>query len=287
MPRIAYVNGRYVPHVDAKVHIEDRGFQLSDGIYEVIAIRGGYPIDLAPHLVRLDRSLRELRIAMPVATNVLKMILGEVVRRNGIDEGIVYLQITRGVARRDHAFPVKSSRSLVITARRHKLPTEATFEKGVAVVTAPDLRWRRCDIKSVGLLANALGKQTAKEAGAYEAWLVNPDGFVTEGSSSNAWIVTANGDVGTHPGNNDILSGVTRKAVIDVATKLRYKVVERPFTVAEALTAAEAFLTSTTSFLMPVLRIDGKTISSGKPGPISRRLWRAYVDSLATRIKPW
>ncbi|MFN3075744.1 MAG: D-amino-acid transaminase [Alphaproteobacteria bacterium] len=287
MSRIAYVNGRYVPHFRAMVHIEDRGCQLSDGVYEVMAVRDGAPIDLGPHLERLNRSLREIRIEGPVVRGVLATVMREMVWRNRITEGILYLQITRGVAKREHAFPTMTDRSLVVTARRHKLPTEAALEKGISVISVPDTRWYRCDIKAIGLLPNVLGKQTAKEAGAFEAWMVRENGHVSEGTSSNAWIVTPSGELVTHPAGPAILSGITREAVLEVAATLKLPLVERPFTVAEAQAAAEAFLTSTTNFVMPVIRIDGRPVGSGKPGPITRKLWHGYVARLDRGANSW
>lgn len=288
MHRVAYVNGLYVPHSDAKVHIEDRGYQLADGVYEVIALTGGKPVDLGPHLDRLDRSLKALRIEWPMARSSMVVVLREIARRNGIDDGIVYLQVGRGVSRREHAFPAGNIRSsIVVTARRHKLPTDETFEKGVAVVTTPDLRWRRCDIKTVGLLPNVLGKQFAKESGAFEAWMTDDQGRVTEGTSSNAWIVAASGELLTHPDETTILNGITRSAVLGLARREGLKVAERPFTLAEAKAAAEAFITSTTSFVLPVVRIDGKMVGKGKPGPVTRTLRRAYLAALADGAARW
>src|SRR5712692_3675828 len=197
MSRIAYVAGQYLPHRQAAVHIEDRGYQFADGVYEVIAVVGGHLVDEAPHLARLHRSLAELRIAPPMADAALKIVIREVVRRNGVDTGIVYIQVTRGVAPREHAFPKAAKPSLVVTARRSRPPDPRLGRAGIAVITIPDLRWQRCDIKSIALVPNVLGKQQAREAGAYEAWQVDRDGLVTEGTSTNAWIVTADNAVVT------------------------------------------------------------------------------------------
>ncbi|MEO5374915.1 MAG: D-amino-acid transaminase [Alphaproteobacteria bacterium] len=288
MHRIAYVNGLYVPHGEARVHIEDRGFQLADGVYELIALKGGRPIDLGPHLDRLGRSLKALRIDWPMERSALKIVLREVVRRNGIGDGIVYIQVTRGVARRDHAFPGTPIRSsLVVTSRRQTLPGDEVFERGVSVVTTPDLRWKRCDIKSVGLLPNVLGKQFARESGAFEAWLVDSSGHVTEGTSSNAWIVTPGGDIVTRQEDWAILNGITRKAVLGLVRGHGMRLVERPFTVVEAKAAPEAFITSTTSFVLPVVRIDGKTVGKGAPGPMTRKLRQAYLVALADGAASW
>lgn len=280
MSRIAYVNGRYAPHRAAQVHIEDRGYQFADGIYEVIAVRGGRLIDEVPHLDRLDRSLREMRIAAPMAREPLRGVMREVVRRNRVNDGIIYMQITRGVAPRDHAFPRQSTPSLVMTARRTAMKS-AALQDGVKVVTAPDLRWKRRDIKTVGLTANVLAKQAAAEAGAFEAWLVDSAGMVSEGTSSNAWIVTQGKELVTYPPTHDILNGITRMAVRDLATKQGYRFVERPFSLVEALNSAEAFVTGTTSWVIPVIRIDGKPIANGQPGTLTRALQHLYAAHAA------
>ena len=281
MSRIAYVNGRYVPHRQAQVHIEDRGYQFSDGIYEVIAVEGGNLVDEKWHLDRWDRSLGELRIAPPMGRSALMLVAREVLRRNLVRDGIVYMQATRGVAPRDHAFPKRSKSALVMTARRKKGPSALLAEHGAKVITIPDIRWERCDIKAVALLPNVLGKQRAAEAGAFEAWQVDRDGNVTEGTSTNAWIVTAAGELVTRQPAHAILNGVTRLAVIEIARLRQLKVVERAFTVAEAMAAREAFLTSTTSAVMPVVRIDDVAVADGAPGPISRALREAYRAHVA------
>ncbi len=275
MSRIAYVNGRFAPHRDAAVHIEDRGYQFADAVYEVIAIQNGRFVDEEPHLDRLDRSLGELRLAPPVARPALKHILRETVRRNRVRDGIVYMQVSRGVARRDHAFPAHRNSSLVVTARTTK-PKSAAKSGGVTVVTTEDIRWKRCDIKTVGLLPNVLAKQMAAEAGAYEAWLIGADGAITECTSANAWIVTRGRDVVTRPPTHAILNGITRRTVRAIAEEAGYRVVERSFTLDEALAAAEAFLTSTTSHVMPVVRIDGRPVGDGRPGPLTGALQEKY-----------
>jgi D-alanine transaminase len=281
MSRIAYVAGQYLPHRQAAVHIEDRGFQFADGVYEVIAVRCGHLVDAERHLARLRRSLGELRIAAPMADASLKIVLAEVLRRNGVDSGIVYLQVTRGAAPRDHAFPKAATPTLVVTSRRSRPPDPRLATDGIAVITIPDIRWRRCDIKSVALVANVLGKQQAREAGAYEAWLVDPDGRVSEGTSTNAWIVTADGAVVTRAADHAILNGVTRLALFDIIRGEGYRLIERPFSVAEARAAREAFLTSTTSDLMPVVRIDGAPVGEGRPGPLSQKLRATYIAHVA------
>ena len=278
MSRIAYVNGQYLPHRTAGVHIEDRGYQFADGVYEVLAVVEGHLVDEAPHLARLARSLGELQIAMPMSQAALKIVMREVVHRNGVDDGILYLQVTRGAAPRDHAFPKAAKPCLVVTSRCRRAVATRLATDGIAVITIPDIRWQRCDIKSVALVANVLGKQRAREAGAYEAWQVDREGFVTEGTSTNAWIVTAHGAVVTRQADSAILNGVTRLALFDIIARARHRVVERPFTVAEAKAAREAFLTSTTAELLPVVSIDGDKVGDGAPGPLSRRLREFYLQ---------
>jgi len=281
LSRIAYVNGLYGRHAEASVHVEDRGYQFADGVYEVCGVRRGQLMDEALHMARLTRSLGELRIDWPVAPSAMPHILREVIRRNHLRNGLVYLQITRGVAPRDHAFPVNTPSSLVVTAKRFNMAKmEKSITQGVSVVTMPDQRWARRDIKSISLLPNILAKQAAREAGAYEAWLVDPQGYVTEGSSTNAWIVDSHGRIITRPLSNDILSGVTRLELLAAAKSEGLEVVERPFTVAEALKAREAFISASTATLIPVTRIDGVVLGNGEPGSISRRLRDAYEKSI-------
>lgn len=278
MSRIAYVNGRYVPHRHAQVHIEDRGFQFADGVYEVVGVSSGNLLDEEPHWDRLDRSLKALSIAWPVARSALRQIVREVLRRNGVRNGIIYLQVNRGVAPRDHVFPKGVAPSLVVTAKRSKPASEAAQRKGVAVITIPDIRWKRCDIKTVALLPNVLGKQQAAEAGVFEALMVGDDGYVTEGTSTNVWIVTAAGELITRKTDQTILSGVTRNSLAKIAHEAQVKLIERPFTVAEAKAAREAFLTSTTAYVTPVVKIDGNPVGDGVPGPVTRRLQELYRD---------
>lgn len=274
MSRIAYVNGQYRDMRDASVNIEDRGYQFADGVYEVCEVRGGKIVDLPRHLTRLQRSLRELQIAMPMPLTALEIVIHEVVRRNRVTYGIVYLQMTRGVARRDHAFPVKPVKpAVVITARSLSFQkNQDTAARGIGVITIPENRWPRVDIKSVSLLPNVLAKQQARENNAYEAWFVAEDGFVTEGASSNAWIVTKDGKVITRSAENGILAGVTRAVLLEVLSALQMKFEERPFTPAEAYQAAEAFVTASSQIVMPVVRIDGRNLGDGKPGAVSTRL---------------
>jgi len=281
MSRIAYVNGRYVPHRAARVHVEDRGFQFADAVYEVVAIENGVFIDEGLHLARLHRSLAALCMASPMSDAALRAVLREVVRRNGVAEGIVYLQVTRGTAPRDFAFPAAARPSLVVTARRKRLVDPRLVAEGVRVITVPDIRWGRPDIKSVSLLPNALGKQQAKEAGAFEAWQVDREGNVTEGTSSNAWIIAPTGELVTRQADRGILNGVTRTGLMHLIETLQLRVLERPFSVAEAKAAREAFLTSASNFLVPVVRIDDTSIGGGVPGPVTRRLIEAYASYAA------
>jgi D-alanine transaminase len=277
MARYAYVNGQYVDHREAHVHIEDRGYQLSDGVYEVVGVRDGRLIDETPHIDRLDRSLRELRIAWPVSRPVLGFILRELMRRNRLRDGLIYMQVTRGVARRDHAFPTGPVRPALVITTQHRKRTEADPGQGVAVKTTPDIRWARCDIKTVALLPNVLAKQAARESGAFEAWMVDGEGRVTEGASTNAWIVTKDDELVTRQTDHGILAGITRHTLKSLAGALQLKLVERPFTLAEAKKAREAFITSATSFVTPVVKIDGEPVGDGRVGPTARRLREEYV----------
>ena len=277
MSRIAYVNGRYAPHGEARVHIEDRGYQFADGVYEVIAVVGGRLVDGEPHLDRLERSLAELEIAMPMARGPLRVVMDETLRRNGVRDGMVYLQVSRGVARRDHPFPRGVRPALVVTARRSVFPLGPDAVTGAKVVTAPDIRWGRCDIKSISLLPNVLAKQQAIEAGAYETWMIDSDGHVTEGSATNAWILSREGRVVTRPLSSAILGGITRQTLLRLARDAGVDVEERSFSVDEAKTAREAFITSTTNLLKPVTQIDDAVIGNGEPGETSRRLLGLYL----------
>ncbi len=277
MSRYAYVNGRYVDHRAAQVHIEDRGYQLADGVYEVVGVRDGKLIDEAPHLDRLDRSLGELRIEWPVPRKVMGFILRELMRRNHLRDGLVYMQVTRGVSRRDHAFPTKPVKPALVLTTKATKRIEADAGAGIAVKSMPDIRWERCDIKTVALLPNVLAKQAARESGAYEAWLLDDKGCVTEGASTNAWIVTQDDELVTRQTDNGILAGITRSTLKKLCDSLQLKLVERPFTLAEAKKAKEAFITSATSFVTPVVKIDGDTVADGKVGPTAKRLREEYV----------
>jgi len=281
MFRFAYVNGRYVPYAAAQVHVEDRGYQFADGVYEVCEVRDGRLVDERRHLDRLERSLAELRIALPIARSALGVVLRETALRNRVRDGLIYLQVTRGVARRDHGFPPPGTRpSLVVTARSlDRAKQDALAETGIAVVTVPDDRWSRVDIKSVSLLPNVLARQAARDAGAREAWFVDADGLVSEGASTNAWIVTRSGQIVTRPAEFGILRGITRAVVLEIAAKQGLAVAERPFTVAEAYEAREAFATAATQIVMPVVMIDGKPVGDGKPGPVARGLRTRFHET--------
>ena len=278
MSRIAYVNGQYVPRKHASVHIEDRGYQFSDGVYEVCEVRGGRLVDQRRHMERLVRSLGEIRIKLPMPLSALNVVLHEVVARNRIKDGIVYVQVTRGVARRDHPFPSASTRpALVVTANSLDMAkSEAMAAEGVAVITLPDNRWERVDIKAIALLPNILAKQAAREQGAREAWYIDKDSRITEGSSSNAWIVTRDGKVVTRQADNGILKGITRAVVIDTLRAQGLELEERPFTVEEAYEAREAFLTSASQLVMPVVRINDRPVGNGAPGLVSAALRRDF-----------
>jgi D-alanine transaminase len=278
MSRYAYVNGRYLPFRQAKVHVEDRGYQFADGVYEVCEVRGGLLIDERRHIARLQLSLGELRIPMPMSVKALGVVLRETVARNRIGYGLVYLQIGRGVARRDHAFPSPAvAPSLVVTARSLNMKrNEALAASGIAVISTPDNRWGRVDIKTVGLLPNVLARQTAIDQGARDAWFVDKDGAVMEASSANAWIVTAKGLLVTRHADHAILRGITRTVVFDAVKGQGFSIEERAFTLAEAFAAREAFITSATQLVLPVVKIDGRTIGAGKPGPIASALRRAF-----------
>ena len=280
MARIAYINGRYAPLQSAAVAAEDRGYQFADGVYEVIKVLRGEPRHLDRHLDRLARSLAALEIAPPMTRRALASVLHETLRRNQLSNALLYLQVTRGSAPRNHLFPKRARPSLVITVRRPAFPGEREGEEGVGVITQPDLRWGRCDIKSISLLPNVLARQSAAAAGCREAWLVDREGIVTEGSASNAYIVDGAGRLITHPLNQRILGGVTRSVVLELARRDGMEVVEQPFSVDEAYAAREAALSSTSSWLLPVTSIDGRPVSNGMPGHVVRRLMALYAGHL-------
>ncbi len=274
MTRVVYVNGQYLPYGQAGVHVEDRGFQFADSIYEVCEVDQGRLVDETRHLERLERSLGELRIPMPMSRRALGHVLRETVKRNRVRTGLVYLQISRGAAPRDFPFPAGDLMpTIVCLARRvDGAKREARAAAGIAVKTMPDIRWGRCDIKTVMLLPAVLAKEAAAADGAQEAWLVDSEGFITEGASSNAWIVDASGTLITRPTGNAILPGVTRRSLLDLLMGEKIPFTERPFRVEEAQSAREAFITSASGTVMPVVAIDGRPIGNGHPGELTRRL---------------
>ncbi len=286
MGRIAYVNGRYVPHGAARVSIEDRGYQFADGVYEVIEVRGGGLVDETLHLARLSRSLGELKMTPPLAGRALALVVREVVRRNGVRDGMVYLQVTRGVAPRDHAFPDPAPRpALVVTTRAaDPVKTAAKAAVGMKVITLPDLRWKRPDIKSISLLPNVLAKAEAKARGAGEAWLYDAAGLIHEGAASNAWIVNADGRLVTHPPDSTILKGVTRTTLLGLIDAMGLALEERGFTRDEAWAAREAFTTGATTLVMPVVAIDDRPVGDGRPGSVAIEL-RARFHEVAQLTK--
>lgn len=294
MNRISYVNGQYAPHNDAAVHVEDRGYQFADGIYEVIPVMDGRLIDSVGHMERLNRSLRELEIPSPMSDRAMTMITGEVIRRNRVREGWVYIQVTRGVAPRDHAFPSDPEPAVVIYARpKPAAARRKNAETGVPVITVPDQRWARCDIKTVSLLPNCIAKQAARAAGAYEAFMLDGDGMVTEGSSTNAWIVNQEGTLVTRPVADNILNGVTRLSLIAMAEDNGLKVEERAFSADELKEAREVFLTSSSGMAIPVVKVDDRVIGNGQPGSITGRIVEMFdryvegseVDAAAGRLQ--
>ncbi|MBU2582067.1 MAG: D-amino-acid transaminase [Alphaproteobacteria bacterium] len=278
MTRVVYVNGRYLPYADANVHVEDRGFQFADSVYEVIEIAAGGTVDATRHLDRLQRSLSELSIQEPMSRSALCNVLAQVIRRNRVTDGLVYMQVSRGTAPRDFPFTGKSltptlvclARSLSVSAR------DARASRGIRVVTMPDIRWARCDIKTVMLLPAILAKEKALSAGADEAWLIDGQGFVTEGASSNAWIVNADDNLQTRDLSNALLPGVTRATTVDMAAATGRRIVFEPFSIEQAMAAREAFTTSASGTIMPVVAIDGKPIGSGRPGPVATSLRRTF-----------
>jgi len=278
MARVVYVNGTYQPYGDALVHVEDRGFQFADGVYEVCEVREGSLIDERRHIDRLHRSMAELRIPEPMSRAALGVVMHETLRRNRVRHGHLYLQVTRGAARRDFAFPPAGTAPTVVCYAQAKSAAarERRASRGISVITTLDIRWRRPDIKSVSLLPNALARQKAEDAGAQEAWLVDDNGFVTEGAACNAWIVTADDEIITRPAESGILRGVTRTVLIEGLRAEGMKFVERPFTVAEALGAKEAFNSSAVGLIIPVISIDGRPVGEGQPGPVATRLRQLF-----------
>jgi D-alanine transaminase len=277
MSRIVYVNGSYVPEEEAKVSVFDRAFLFGDAVYEVTAVLDRRLVDFEPHLARLDRSLKEIALRPPLSHDALRALHAELIQRNGVDEGIVYLEITRGSAERDFAYPENTAPNVVAFTQSRPLIANPYAETGVKVITISDLRWKRRDIKSTSMLAQAMGKQEAKIEGAYEAWMVE-DGCVTEGTSSTAFILDAQGVIRTQPLGHHILPGVTRRAVLRLVALEGVNLEERPFSVAEALSAREAFMTAASAFVLPVVEIDGVTIGDGRPGPVARKFRVLYIE---------
>ena len=277
MPKIAFVNGSYQTINKPGIKIEDRGFQFADGVYEVIALTNGVLIDLNFHLDRLNRSLREINIEWPTAKEAFNAICAEVIRRNRLVHGSLYIQITRGVSARDFSYPKGLKPSLIIYGRHSQENQNLKKIECIKVITTQDIRWDRCDIKSISLLASVLSKAKAKNKLAQEAWFLNKDGFITEGASSNAWIVREPNIIQTHPTNSSILSGITRLRIIRLAEEQAIKVIEKPFSLSEAKKAKEAFLTSSTSFVQPIIDIDGTQISNGKIGLTTKKLLNSYL----------
>jgi D-alanine transaminase len=279
------VNGRYVQHGHASVHVEDRGYQFADGVYEYIAFYNRTLLDGEEHLKRLERSLGELEIGLPVSLKSMWIIARELIARNSREDGGLYIQVTRGVARRDHAFPKAIKPSLVMTVTHAKLPKLAEVEQGVKVISTRDTRWSRRDIKSVALLANVIAKQEAARQQTREAWLVDAEGMVSEGAVSNAYIVSREGVLITHPADRHILNGITRQVVLKLARKAGVEVVERPFSLNEAHNAAEAFITSTSANILPVVQLDDRRIGAGKPGPVTKKLLKLYLDHVKQQTR--
>ncbi len=286
--RIAYVDGRYLPHAEASVHIEDRGLQFGDAVYEVCSVNDGLLLDEMGHLDRLERSLSELTIPMPMGRGALMAVMREVMRRNRLKDGLIYLQVTRGAYRRDHAIPKDARPSLIITARSLDPKTyDKRRAEGISVVTLKENRWGRCDIKTTGLLPNVLAKTQARKRGAYEAWFVDADGFVTEGASTNAWIVTGKDVLVTRDLKANILAGVTRKGVLAALSRHGVNAIEeRAFTLKEANAASEAFITSASGGVIPVVMIDGQAVGTGRPGPMTARIHTLYRDMSLAEAKP-
>lgn len=278
MSRTFYVNGEFVAEENAKISVLDRGFLFADGVYEVSTVLKGRLIDNAAHMRRLARSLSELAMAAPCSDDDILAAQLKLVEMNELDEGLLYLQVTRGVADRDFAYPVNAKSSLVMFTQAKNLLDSPMAEQGMHVISIPDERWKRRDIKTVGLLAPCMGKQAAVDAGVHDAWMLE-DGLVTEGTSNNAYIVTNDKKIQTRHLGHEILSGITRQAVLKFATQAGYTVVEEPFTIEDAREASEAFITSASTFVMPVVNIDGVAIGNGKPGPVSMELRKIYIQT--------
>ena len=284
MSRIVYVNGEYLAEEQAKISVFDRGFLFADGVYEVSSVLRGQLVDNAGHLARLHRSLNELDMAAPVSDAEIESIQKTLIERNGVDQGLVYLQITRGAADRDFAYPQGVKPSLVMFTQKKNVVDSPQARNGISVIGVEDIRWRRRDIKTVGLLAPCMAKMQAKHAGADDAWLVE-DGYVTEGSSNNAFIIDAEGTLVTRQLGNEILAGITRRAVLKLAEEQQIKIDQRPFSIEEACNAQEAFITSATTFVMPVVSINGNAVGDGRPGRLTRRLRELYIETAIKAIR--
>lgn len=282
MSRIFYVNGSFVDEQDAKISVLDRGFLFADAVYEVSSVLKGKLIDNRAHLVRLRRSLSELSMAPPCSDEELVSAQHQLLELNQLNEGLLYLQVSRGVADRDFAFPKDPKSSLVMFTQEAALIDRPTAKTGIDVISVPDIRWARRDIKTVGLLAPSLAKQQAIDAGAHDAWMVE-NGYVTEGTSNNAYIVHSDNIIQTRQLGSEILSGITRAAVLRFANEAGYTVLEEPFTVEQVKSASEAFFTSASAFVMPVVSIDGQRISNGNPGPVTKRLRELYIETALQR----
>ena len=277
MSRIAYVDGVYQPIDMPGIHVEDRGYQFADGVYEVCAVHNARPVDEEAHLDRLERSLAELSIATPMSRAAMKIVVRETLARNRIRNGIVYMQVTRGVASREHNYPAGLKPVFVVTARHIDPARRASvLRDGIRVVTVPDQRWARCDIKSISLLPNVLARQAAKDSGVQEAWQVNADGMVTEGAATNAWIVDSAGVLRTRPADAGILNGIVRQTIIGLLDELGLTFEERAFSIEEALSARECFSTASTLAVFPVVNIDGQNIGDGTPGAVARQIVNRY-----------
>lgn len=280
MSRFAYVNGAYVRHEEASVHIEDRGFQFADSVYEVVYLHKGRLIDAGPHLDRLERSLNELDMDMPMSRAALNIVMKELVRRNRLTTGLVYMQVTRGSSKRDFPFPEDTMPTVVLTARRVPAFNPNAALSGMKVMTLKDIRWGRCDIKTTALLAASMSKQKALDKGFADAWLLDDDGFVTEGTSNNAWIVTKDGKLQTRPPSEEILNGITRRAVLELAKREGIEIIEKAFTPEEAANAKEAFVTSASACVKPVTQINERVIGNGEVGSVSEQIARVYAEFL-------
>ncbi len=280
---ICYINGKYMPKIESKISIEDRGLNFSDGIYEVIRFKNKKLLNFEDHQIRLERSLHEIKINFPFASKKsVKIIISNLLKINSYENGFVYLQITRGTATRNHLFPKFSKPNVILSL--YPEPNLSNLSKGVSIILTDDMRWKRCDIKSVSLLPNVLGKQFAHENGCYESWQMDKEQYITEGTTSNAFIVSGAGKIKTHPLNNKILGGVTRNTLLRVAKKKKIRIEEKAFSLKELINCEEAFLTSTTVGVLPVIKINNKKIKSGKIGNKTKILIEIYNEFLKNQL---